>query len=56
VQGYLLGQPVEADAAPREAQAAGVRARQALEASAQTRRETGESLMFVGSSGRRRAT
>ncbi len=56
VQGYLLGQPVEADAAPREAQAAGVRARQALEASAQTRHEAGESLMFVGGSGRRRAT
>jgi len=31
-------------------------ARQALEGSAQSRREAGESLMFVGSSGRRRAT
>jgi diguanylate cyclase (GGDEF)-like protein len=55
VQGFLLGDAVEADAAAAAAQAAGMRARQALEASAQSRRETGESLMLVGSSGRRRA-
>jgi diguanylate cyclase (GGDEF)-like protein len=56
VQGFLLGDAVEADDAAAAAQAAGMRARQALEGSAQTRREAGESLMFVGSSGRRRAT
>ena len=55
-QGFLLGNAVEAHAAAAAAQAAGVRARQALEGSAQSRREAGESLMFVGSSGRRRAT
>jgi diguanylate cyclase (GGDEF)-like protein len=55
-QGFLLGNAVEANAAAAEAQAAGMRARQALEGSAQSRREAGESLMFVGSSGRRRAT
>jgi diguanylate cyclase (GGDEF)-like protein len=56
VQGFLLGDAVEANAAAAAAQAAGMRARQALEGSAQSRREAGESLMFVGSSGRRRAT
>jgi diguanylate cyclase (GGDEF)-like protein len=56
VQGFLLGDAVEANAAAAEAQAAGMRARQALAASAQSRREAGESLVFVGSSGRRRAT
>jgi len=46
----------ELAARAQEAQAAGMRARQALEESAQLRREAGESLMVVGSSGRRRAT
>jgi len=56
-QGFLLGQPVEANAAHAEAQAASARVRLALEAAAQLpRRELGESLVFVGSSGRRRAT
>jgi EAL domain-containing protein (putative c-di-GMP-specific phosphodiesterase class I) len=55
-QGFLLGQPVEANAAHAEAQAASARVRLALEAAAQLpRREVGESLVFVGSSGRRRA-
>jgi diguanylate cyclase (GGDEF)-like protein len=57
VQGFLLGNPVEANAAAAEAQAASARARLTLEAAAQLpRREAGESLVFVGSSGRRRAT
>ena len=57
VQGYLLAQPVEAAAAAAEAQAAAGRARLALEGQAQLpRREAGESLVFVGASGRRRAT
>ena len=57
VQGFLLGHPVEAHAAAAEAQAASARARLTLEAAAQLpRREAGESLVFVGSSGRRRAT
>jgi EAL domain-containing protein (putative c-di-GMP-specific phosphodiesterase class I) len=57
VQGFLLGDPVEANAAATEAQAASARARLTLEAAAQLpRREAGESLVFVGSSGRRRAT
>jgi diguanylate cyclase (GGDEF)-like protein len=57
VQGFLLGNPVEASAAAAEAQAASARARLTLEAAAQLpRREAGESLVFIGSSGRRRAT
>ncbi|TLY66557.1 MAG: EAL domain-containing protein [Gammaproteobacteria bacterium] len=57
VQGFLLGKPVEANAAAAEAQAASARARLALEAAAQLpRREAGEAVVFVGSSGRRRAT
>jgi diguanylate cyclase (GGDEF)-like protein len=57
VQGFLLGQPVEADAALDEAQAAAARARSTLEEAMQpTRREASESLVFVGSSGRRRIT
>jgi len=57
VQGFLLGQPVEADAALGEAQAAAARARLTLEEALQpSRREAGESLVFVGSSGRRRIT
>jgi hypothetical protein len=56
VQGFLLGNPVEASAAAAEAQAASARARLTLEAAAQLpRREAGESVVFVGS-GRRRAT
>jgi diguanylate cyclase (GGDEF)-like protein len=54
VQGYLLGQPVEALAAATEAQAAPERARRALESARGSRRETGDHLVFVGSSGRRR--
>jgi hypothetical protein len=55
VQGYLLAHPVEALAAAAEAQAAGERARRALEAAAKDhRREAGDPLVFVGSSGRRR--
>src|SRR5438270_5349920 len=57
VQGFLLGNPVEASAAAAEAQAASARARLTLEAAAQLpRREAGDSVVFVGSSGRRRAT
>jgi diguanylate cyclase (GGDEF)-like protein len=56
VQGFLLGNPVEANAAAAEAQAASARARLTLEAAAQLPRREGESLVFVGSSGRRRAT
>ena len=55
VQGYLLAQPVEALAAASEAQAAAERARRTLEAAAAGgRREAGDHLVFVGSSGRRR--
>jgi diguanylate cyclase (GGDEF)-like protein len=55
VQGYLLAQPVEALAAASEAQAAGERARRTIEAAAPGgRREAGDHLVFVGSSGRRR--
>jgi len=55
VQGYLLAQPVEAVAAATEAQAAGERARRALESAARDgRREADDHLVFVGSSGRRR--
>jgi diguanylate cyclase (GGDEF)-like protein len=56
VQGFLLGEPVEADAAAGEAQAAATRARETLAAAAQASGEAGESLVFVGSSGRRRPT
>ncbi|HSY05170.1 MAG TPA: EAL domain-containing protein [Steroidobacteraceae bacterium] len=56
VQGFLLGQPVEAAAAAAEAQAAGTRARLALDAAVHApRREGEEALVFVGASGRRRA-
>jgi predicted signal transduction protein with EAL and GGDEF domain len=54
VQGFLLGHPVESVAAPQEAQAAGARARAALEA-ALPRREASDPLVFVGGAGRRRA-
>jgi diguanylate cyclase (GGDEF)-like protein len=54
VQGFLLGNPVEADAAWHEAKAAGMRAKLVLEGPSTARRDS-ESLVFVGSSGRRRA-
>jgi diguanylate cyclase (GGDEF)-like protein len=55
VQGYLLAHPVEALAAATESQAAGERARRALEALAREGRAAGDDhLVFVGSSGRRR--
>ena len=55
VQGYLLAHPVEAIAAATEAQAAAERARRALESAVREgRREAGDHLVFVGSSGRRR--
>ncbi|HXW75740.1 MAG TPA: EAL domain-containing protein [Steroidobacteraceae bacterium] len=57
VQGFLFGQPVDADAALHEAQAAAARARLTLEEAMQPlRREAGDPLVFVGSSGRRRIT
>jgi diguanylate cyclase (GGDEF)-like protein len=57
VQGYLLAHPVEAANAAAEAQAAAVRARLALEAASQLpHHASAEALLFVGSSGRRRAT
>jgi diguanylate cyclase (GGDEF)-like protein len=55
VQGYLLAHPVEALAAATESQAAGERARRALEAAAREGRPGADGhLVFVGSSGRRR--
>jgi diguanylate cyclase (GGDEF)-like protein len=55
VQGFLLGHPVEAHAAPGEAQAASRRARQTLEAAeAAPRRDGAELLLYSGGSGRRR--
>jgi EAL domain-containing protein (putative c-di-GMP-specific phosphodiesterase class I) len=54
VQGFLLGNPVEADDAAHEAKAAGMRARLTLEGPGHGRRD-GDPLVFVGSSGRRRA-
>ncbi|HEY0768231.1 MAG TPA: EAL domain-containing protein [Steroidobacteraceae bacterium] len=57
VQGFLLGNPVEASATPDEAQAASSRARLALEGAApQSHREAAESVVFVGNSARRRVT
>lgn len=58
VQGFLLAHPVEAAEVAEEAQAAARRARLSLEASAQQqpRRDGAESVLFVGSSGRRRIT
>ncbi len=56
VQGYLLAQPVEADVTFAEAQAAGARGRQALEAVARTApADNADSLVFLGGAGRRRA-
>jgi diguanylate cyclase (GGDEF)-like protein len=55
VQGYLLGQPVEATSAVGAAQNASTRVRAYLEAGATAApREAGDSLVFVGSSSRRR--
>jgi diguanylate cyclase (GGDEF)-like protein len=55
VQGFLLAHPVEAVAAATEAQAAGERARRALEdATRNGRHAADDHLVFVGSSGRRR--
>ena len=55
VQGYLLAAPVEAVGAATEAQAAGERARRALEAGTRDgHRDADDTLVFVGSSGRRR--
>ncbi|MBV8876693.1 MAG: EAL domain-containing protein [Gammaproteobacteria bacterium] len=57
VQGFLLAHPVEADATLREAQAAGTRARLALDTALQQgRREGADPLVYLGSSGRRRVT
>ena len=56
VQGFLLAHPVEAAATPREAQAASARARLALDAAQQSRREGPDPLVYLGSSGRRRVT
>jgi len=58
VQGFLLAHPVEAAATLREAEAAGARARLALDtALQQPRREGADPLVYLGSSsGRRRVT
>jgi diguanylate cyclase (GGDEF)-like protein len=57
VQGFLLAHPVEAAATVREAEAAGARARLALDtALQQPRREGADPLVYLGSSGRRRVT
>jgi len=52
-QGFLLGHPVEAVAAPAAARAAAARARLSLEEAAQLRPETADALLAAGSSGRR---
>jgi diguanylate cyclase (GGDEF)-like protein len=54
VQGYLLGQPVEADTVEHEAKAASARARLALEEVAEAGPRASDPLVFVGSSTRRR--
>jgi len=54
VQGYLLAQPVEAVAAPAEAQAAAERARRTLASAAGGRHQADDTLVFVGRSGHRR--
>jgi diguanylate cyclase (GGDEF)-like protein len=56
VQGYLLAHPVEASAVASEAQAAGARARFAVEAAAQQPLRENDALVLLGSSGRRRVT
>jgi EAL domain-containing protein (putative c-di-GMP-specific phosphodiesterase class I) len=56
VQGFLVAQPVEATAAAAEAQAAATRVRAALADTPDAGRpEAGDSLVFVGTTGRRRA-
>jgi diguanylate cyclase (GGDEF)-like protein len=55
VQGFLLAHPVEAALVAQETQAAAARARQSLEAARRPHADAGEALVFVGSSGRRRA-
>jgi diguanylate cyclase (GGDEF)-like protein len=56
VQGFLVAQPVEATAAAAEAQAAVTRVRAALADTPEAgRQEAGDSLVFVGTTGRRRA-
>jgi diguanylate cyclase (GGDEF)-like protein len=57
VQGFLLAHPVDAAVTPREAEAAGARARLALEtAPQQGRRDGADPLVYFGSPGRRRVT
>jgi len=56
VQGFVFAHPVEAAATRREAQAAGTRARLALDSEPQQRREGADPLVYLGSSGRRRVT
>jgi len=56
VQGYLLARPIEAASAPREADAACQRAREALDAEGSPRREPSEPLAFLGSAIRRRSS
>jgi predicted signal transduction protein with EAL and GGDEF domain len=57
VQGFLLAHPVEAAATVREAQAAGARARLALDSALQQpRREAADPLVYLDSAGRRRVT
>jgi diguanylate cyclase (GGDEF)-like protein len=57
VQGFLLAHPVDAAVTPREAEAAGARARLTLEtALRQARRDGADPLVLFGSPGRRRVT
>jgi diguanylate cyclase (GGDEF)-like protein len=57
VQGFLLAHPVEAAATLREAQAAGTRARLALDTALQQgRRDGADPLVYLSSTGRRRVT
>jgi hypothetical protein len=57
VQGFLLAHPVDAAITAREAQAAGARARLALDsAQQQPKREGADPLVYFGSPGRRRMT
>ena len=52
----LASEAKQADAVSAEAQSAAARARETLAAVAQSSGEAGDSLVFVGSSGRRRPT
>jgi diguanylate cyclase (GGDEF)-like protein len=57
VQGFLLAHPVDAAITQREAQAAGARARLALDSAVQQpKREGTDPLVYFGSPGRRRVT